>query len=87
MQHVKHRLLACAGDQDLACQAQQVLSKVHARGVLHGDLNVDNFMVVEHGPSPQLFLLDFSNGEVLQDADRQAEEMECLEQTLAELQP
>ena len=50
-----------AGDSELFSDAKAILQRIHAKGVIHGDLRERNFVVMEQGSKRSIWLLDFSH--------------------------
>lgn len=59
---------------------ESVLRRMHSLGIVHGDVNRYNFLVCGGG---QVRLVDFEHAQVL-DAERAAQELECLSSELVE---
>ncbi|CAL8462640.1 g2173 [Coccomyxa elongata] len=68
------------GDADLLPAALAILANVHARGVIHGDLREENFLVNEAGiamgGAKTIMLFDFSHSSIDSDKEAQADEVD-----------
>ena len=78
-----------AGDEDLLPAALAILANIHAKGVIHGDLREENFLINEadvgKGGAKTVVLFDFSHcsfnvGE--EDQGKEVDEMKVLSKSL-----
>ncbi|KAK9901318.1 hypothetical protein WJX75_006159 [Coccomyxa subellipsoidea] len=67
------------GDQDLLPAARDILQRVHAKGVIHGDLREANFVVTQHGSTRDIYLIDFSHCSFTFDRSAQERKLEDLD--------
>lgn len=69
-----------AGDAELLPAALAILANIHAKGVIHGDLREDNFLVNEAGiamgGAKTVMLFDFSHSSFDTDMDAQGDEVD-----------
>ncbi|BDA46513.1 hypothetical protein COCOBI_08-6070 [Coccomyxa sp. Obi] len=68
------------GDEDLLPAALAILANIHAKGVIHGDLREDNFLVneagVAMGGTKTIVLIDFSHASLNPDKKAQDDEID-----------
>lgn len=76
----QHLLCYPTGDADLLPAALAILANVHARGIIHGDLREENFLVNEAGiamgGAKTIMLFDFSHSSIDSDKEAQAYEVD-----------
>ena len=81
--------LSFAGDADLLPAALAILANIHAKGVLHGDLRPENFLINEadigKGGTKTVIIFDFSHCSFSmgrEDQSKEVDEMKALFESL-----
>ncbi|KAK9902748.1 hypothetical protein WJX75_004828 [Coccomyxa subellipsoidea] len=59
------------GDRDLLPTARAIVQRIHAKGIIHGDLRKENFVVMQRGSERSISLIDFSHCRFTTDASAQ----------------
>ena len=75
-----------AGDEYLYPAALAILHKVHSRGVIHGDVRYQNFVVSPQGSLPAIWLLDFSHCVLSHDEEKQQDDLNELHDLFTNLE-
>lgn len=89
-------LLGDAGDEELFQQALDIVQQLHQRGVIHGDLDPQNFIIcarepkhcptnTAEGAKGELMIIDFGCSSFSSKQRERAEEIKSLKEMFADL--
>ena len=85
MEHIKGNLLTDRLDEEGARKAGHIIGKLHAAGIIHGDLTTSNMIIREH--DGMCVLIDFGLAQVSSEIEQRGVDVHVFFQTLESTAP